>query len=406
MRGADLICTTTAAREPVLRGAWLAPGAHVNAVGACFADAPRARHRGGARARASSPTAASRALNEAGDFLIPRAEGAIGDDHIARRAGRGAARAGSPGAASRDDVTLFESLGIAIEDLAAAHYIHRRALETGAGTWLEWGGPPDRVSRGVRRSSRRRSTRSAPRASASRASRVRTPLLRLAAAAGRARDLAQAREPPADRLVQDPRRRERAGRWCRATTLARGVYTASAGNMAQGVAWCARAAGVPCTVVVPDTRRAPSSTRSSASARASCRCRSSAGGACWSSGATTGSTARFVHPVSDPAVIAGNATIGLEILEDLPGGATRARARTAAAGCRAASPRRCARPAPPAPVFACEVETAAPLAASLAAGRAARDRAPPSFVDGIGGRARARGDVAARLDAARRQRAS
>ena len=48
----------------------------------------------------------------------------------------------APGRASRDDVTVYESLGIAVEDLASAHEIHRRALEKGLGTWLEWGGPP------------------------------------------------------------------------------------------------------------------------------------------------------------------------------------------------------------------------------------------------------------------------
>ena len=84
---------------------------------------------------------------------------------------------------------------------------------------------------------------------------------------------------------------------------------------------------------------------------------------------------RFIHPVSDPAVIAGNGTIGLEILEDLPDVATRRSCPTAAAGCRAASPRRCARSAPRAQVFACEVETAAPLAAVARRRRAARDRA-------------------------------
>jgi ornithine cyclodeaminase len=47
----------------------------------------------------------------------------------------------SPGRTSRNDRTLYESLGVAVEDLAAAHFIHRRARETGTGTWLEWGGP-------------------------------------------------------------------------------------------------------------------------------------------------------------------------------------------------------------------------------------------------------------------------
>ena len=137
VKDADLVCTTTAAREPILEGRWLAPGAHVNAVGACFAAEPRARHGGGA------PLAPVHRL--------PRVVSQRGRRFPDRQAPRGPsttstcwARWGKcssgriPGRVSRDDVTVYESLGVALEDLAAAHYIHRRALETGAGTWLEW----------------------------------------------------------------------------------------------------------------------------------------------------------------------------------------------------------------------------------------------------------------------------
>jgi ornithine cyclodeaminase len=78
--------------------------------------------------------------NEAGDFLIARSEGAIRDDHLLGEIGEvfsGKIR----GRLSSDDVTVYESLGIAVEDLAAAHFIHERAKETNSGTWLEWGGP-------------------------------------------------------------------------------------------------------------------------------------------------------------------------------------------------------------------------------------------------------------------------
>lgn len=138
-RGADLLCTTTASKEPVLRGAWLAPGAHVNAVGSCFATHRELDAEAVRRARFFTDCRES-CLHEAGDFLIARAEGAVSDGHLLGELGE--VFLGSvPGRLSGDDITLYESLGVAVEDLAAAHAIHRRAVETGAGTWLEWGGP-------------------------------------------------------------------------------------------------------------------------------------------------------------------------------------------------------------------------------------------------------------------------
>ena len=139
VRGADLICTTTASRDPVLRGAWLSPGVHVNAVGACFATTRELDTDAVRRARFFTDCRES-CLNEAGDFLIPRKEGAISDSHLLGELG--AVFLGKvAGRVSPDDVTIYKSLGIALEDLAAAHDIHRRALESGAGTWLDWGGP-------------------------------------------------------------------------------------------------------------------------------------------------------------------------------------------------------------------------------------------------------------------------
>jgi threonine dehydratase len=167
--------------------------------------------------------------------------------------------------------------------------------------------------------------------------------------------------------------------------LARGVYTASAGNMAQGVAWCAREAGVPCAVVVPDS--APRA-KLDAVERLGARVVPVPFEAWWRvmvERRYEGLEGHFVHPVSDDAVLAGNATIGLEILEDLPepaavlvpygGGGLSC---GIAAALRAAGSR--------APVFACEVETAAPLAASLAAGAPNTIEYRASFVDGIGAR--------------------
>lgn len=139
VRDADIVCTTTASREPVLRGAWLAPGAHVNAVGACFPNARELDTDAVRRARLYTDCRES-CEREAGDFLIPRGEGAIDGGHLVGELGEVLLGKVS-GRASRDDVTLYESLGVAVEDLAAAQAIHRRALESGAGTWLEWGGP-------------------------------------------------------------------------------------------------------------------------------------------------------------------------------------------------------------------------------------------------------------------------
>lgn len=136
VRGADLVCTTTAAAEPVLHGAWLSPGAHVNAVGACFAASRELDTEAVRRSRLFTDCRES-CVNEAGDFLIPLAEGAIGDAHLLGEIGE-VFVGRLPGRLSPDDVTVYESLGIAIEDLASAHEIRRRALEQNAGVWLEW----------------------------------------------------------------------------------------------------------------------------------------------------------------------------------------------------------------------------------------------------------------------------
>ena len=140
VKGADLVCTTTSSKEPVLQGAWLAPGAHVNAVGACFPNAREVDTEAVRRARLYTDCRES-CVKEAGDFIIPRNEGAIDDGHLVGEVGE-VFLGRIPGRRSPDEVTLYESLGVAVEDLAAAHAIHRRARETGAGTWLEWGGPP------------------------------------------------------------------------------------------------------------------------------------------------------------------------------------------------------------------------------------------------------------------------
>jgi ornithine cyclodeaminase len=136
--GADLICTVTSSREPILHGAWIAPGAHVNAVGSSVRTS-RELDSDAVRRAALFVDRRESALNEAGDFLVPRSEGIIGDDHI--RAELGEVLDGRhPGRGSAEEVTVFKSLGLAVEDVASAHHIHQAAQRPGAGTWVELGG--------------------------------------------------------------------------------------------------------------------------------------------------------------------------------------------------------------------------------------------------------------------------
>lgn len=167
--------------------------------------------------------------------------------------------------------------------------------------------------------------------------------------------------------------------------LARGVVTASAGNMAQGLAWHARRLGIACHVIVPD--HAPA---------AKLEAIHRLGGAIiktpfaewWRimlSGRYEALPGLFVHPVRDREVIAGNGAIGLEMLADLPdvdaalipygGGGLSAGIATALRALKPATR-----------IYAVEVETAAPLSASLAAGKPVSVDYQASFVDGIGGK--------------------
>ena len=131
VRGADVVVTATSSHEPVLRREWLAPGTHVNAVGAPL---PTARELDTATVAEASLFVDRResAVSEAGDYLIPLREGAIGPEHIRAELGElliGAA----DGRASDAELTVFKSVGIAVEDLVAAEHVYRRARESGAG---------------------------------------------------------------------------------------------------------------------------------------------------------------------------------------------------------------------------------------------------------------------------------
>jgi ornithine cyclodeaminase len=132
VEGADIVVTVTSSATPVVSRDWLAPGVHVNAVGACF---PETRELDSATiAAAKLFTDRLESLrSEAGDFLIPQAEGVLSADFPVVELG--CVLAGlAPGRQSPDELTVFKSLGIAVEDLAAAEYVVARARETGAGT--------------------------------------------------------------------------------------------------------------------------------------------------------------------------------------------------------------------------------------------------------------------------------
>jgi threonine dehydratase len=170
-----------------------------------------------------------------------------------------------------------------------------------------------------------------------------------------------------------------------AADRAHGIVTASAGNMAQGVAWAARELGLPATILVPDT--APEA-KLAAITRLGGTIRKLPYDEWWRTivaGRAEGIDGLFVHPAQDPAVIAGNGTIGLEILEDLPdpdaivipyggGGLT----------CGVASAVKALRPATQ--IITVEPDGGAAMAAAMGAGRPADVEFRPSFVDGAGSR--------------------
>lgn len=135
VRGADIIVTATNSREPVLRREWLSPGVHINAVGSSIAAA---RELDGATMAAASLFVDRResTVNESGDYLFAVVEGSIGGpEHIKAEIGEiltGAAE----GRTSADEITLFKSLGLAVEDLAAAAFLFEKARRLDRGTWV------------------------------------------------------------------------------------------------------------------------------------------------------------------------------------------------------------------------------------------------------------------------------
>jgi ornithine cyclodeaminase len=136
VRGADIIVTATSSREPILKREWIEDGVHINAVGSSIAAA---------RELDSDTVAAAllfvdrreSTVNESGDYLAALREGAIGDDHI--RAEIGDILIGkATGRTSATQITLFKSLGLAVEDLFSAEFLFEKAQRESAGTWVDF----------------------------------------------------------------------------------------------------------------------------------------------------------------------------------------------------------------------------------------------------------------------------
>jgi ornithine cyclodeaminase/alanine dehydrogenase-like protein (mu-crystallin family) len=136
LAGADLIVTATTAREPIVKREWISPGAHLNLVGSSMAKAREVDSETMAAASVFVDRRES-TINEAGDYIMAARDGVIGPDDI--RAELGEVLMGDkPGRTSTDEITLFKSLGLAIEDLAAADFLYRKARELNVGNWIEF----------------------------------------------------------------------------------------------------------------------------------------------------------------------------------------------------------------------------------------------------------------------------
>jgi len=135
VREADLIVTATTTREPVVLREWISAGAHLNAIGTF---SPKAREIDSATMTAANVFTDRResAFNEAGDYLLAAQEGMIGPEDVAELGEVLTGR--NPGRTSSAEITLFKSLGLAIEDLAATFHLYQKAQEQNAGSWVEF----------------------------------------------------------------------------------------------------------------------------------------------------------------------------------------------------------------------------------------------------------------------------
>ena len=135
VEGGDIVCTVTQAKEPILQGAWLKPGAHINAVGACAGNARELDSAAVCRSRIYLDQREA-ALRGGGDLAIPLASGELDQDRIIGEVGQ-VMLGQIPGRQSEEEITLFESVGIAVEDLSAAALIYQLACQQGLGVEVE-----------------------------------------------------------------------------------------------------------------------------------------------------------------------------------------------------------------------------------------------------------------------------
>ena len=126
VKHADIICTVTSSKEPVLMGEWVAPGTHINAVGSSVSVARELDTAAIVQSKLFTDCYES-LFNEAGDFLIPKKEGAVTNDHA--KAEIGEVLLGTrKGRENDNEITVFKSLGIAAEDIFSAYHIYTKAV--------------------------------------------------------------------------------------------------------------------------------------------------------------------------------------------------------------------------------------------------------------------------------------
>lgn len=123
VEGADIVCTVTPSREPYLEADWIAPGTHINAVGAFTPTTREVTSALVAKAKLYADQVEAM-RKECGEYLVPLQEGLIGPDHIVGSLGD-VLLGRAPGRSSEEEITLFDALGLAVEDVACAKYLCR-----------------------------------------------------------------------------------------------------------------------------------------------------------------------------------------------------------------------------------------------------------------------------------------